>query len=712
MADIRIKVGASADSSLTNVFKPLTDASKRAKAVVAADMAELQTKITTPIVQGTKAADGAFDKMAKDIEGTSTKMLKPAEKAIVEFAEETKIHFRQVEQEFREVAKESEKAADRIERAGRRANGAGGGGGGPKKPPPGFWSAEGQAIPTGGQYGRGLGMGLSVLHRAASMAASGATRLGGDYLSGIGLNTDPASMFAANTKLETQATDLTNAGYMSGAAGPNGIRQDPREIIAQMRKVGNEAAFDPGKAMEGLSAFVGKTGDLQTGRDVMKDLATLSRATGTNLEDMVDAAADVSNNLGDIPNKGEAIKGVMVQIAGEGKLGAVEIKDLATQMAKVASAAGQIEGDAGKNIALLGAFAQEARQRGGAASATQAATSVQGLINTFKTPKRSEAFEAATGKSVFNKQGMIRNPEELVIEALKSSGMDPNAFKKIFANVQGARAVEGFATIFRQAGGGDKGEAAVRAEFDRLANSALTDAEILDSFARSMRTTESQTQILNNNFQEAAQNLQDALIPAFNDLAPQLILFSKGLGDAIGVFASMTGLTELGHQQTVDQLSGDVETDVKNTHKQEGQGYILQAQLDKNEADEKRTHEAVANAKADVQSGKEADPYHLHGGDQLANVASYLDVTRQAKRLFGNGQSYSEEVVNKQVGDQIDREMSLDKAKDANRALFDLNRETLTHLQNGTLNVRVVNVPKHPPPNNPGAKSDGIVTEP
>ena len=64
--------------------------------------------------------------------------------------------------------------------------------------------------------------------------------------------------------------------------------------MREARQVANETGFGANQLMEGLQKFVGKTGDLETGRQVMRDLAKLSKATGTNLEDMVDAAGDVS----------------------------------------------------------------------------------------------------------------------------------------------------------------------------------------------------------------------------------------------------------------------------------------------------------------------------------------------------------------------------------------------------------------------------------
>jgi TP901 family phage tail tape measure protein len=381
--------------------------------------------------------------------------------------------------------------------------------------------ADSAALRVSGGAVRNFG---GLLRRGAGVA--------GDIARGAGIDTNIGAGFAARIKQETLATNISASGYQAGAKGAAGVRADPRMLMQEAQSVGMANAMDPTAALEGLSKFVAKTGDLKTGREVLGDMAMLSRATGTAMEDMVDAAGDVSANLGDIENKGPVISQVMRSIAGQGKLGAVEVKDMAVQMAKLAANAGQFEGDAASNIALLGAFAQEARQRGGASSATQAATSVASMVNTFKTPARANAFKAE-GIDVYNKKGQIRNPEEIVVESLRKAGMDPSRFKKMFANVQGARAVEGFATIYRQAGGGEAGEKAVRAEFSKLKAAAMGQGEIAESFSRSMKTTEAQSQLFRNQIEKIGGDMGEALLPALRKLAPIALQLAQAFSQIV-----------------------------------------------------------------------------------------------------------------------------------------------------------------------------------
>lgn len=371
--------------------------------------------------------------------------------------------------------------------------------------------------------GGAMSLATSVGGRAIRMA----TGIAGDLMRGVGVDTDAGSHFKNAADLESAAVLLSNNAYIKNDPR-NNQRVDPRELQKEAFDVANQTGFSANEIIGAEHAYVGKTGDLATGREVMSDLAKLSRATGTDLEDMANAAAEVSNQLGDTPNKAEKLKAVMAQVAGAGKLGAVEISDLASQMAKVAASAQQIEGDPAQNIALLGAFAQEAKLRGGAATASQAATSVQGMIATLKTPSRVSAFKKA-GIDVYNDQGFIRDPQQILIEALQKKGMDPVAFKDLYKGVAGARAVEGFASIYRRTYASTEGTdaektaAATRAvndEFERLKHAAMENEEMQQSFAAAMDTSQTKAQLINNEWDKLASETKEQLLPALQSLVP------------------------------------------------------------------------------------------------------------------------------------------------------------------------------------------------
>ncbi|HMR80239.1 MAG TPA: hypothetical protein PKD61_34260, partial [Polyangiaceae bacterium] len=229
-------------------------------------------------------------------------------------------------------------------------------------------------------------------------------------LRGAGVDFNLESDVSRSVDIQRTATRLSNSAYLPGAAGAAGVRQDPSSLMADATGISDrlKGTTTAGEVLAGQSAFVAKTGDLQTARAVTEDLAKLSAAYGSNLEDVVDAAGDVSSVLGNIPNKAEAINSIMKSVAAQGKLGAVEMSDLATQMAKLTSAAVSFEGDTGQNILKMTALTQFARSKGGAASATQAATASAGFVNQLKTPARIAAFKKE-GIDVMNAKGQLRD---------------------------------------------------------------------------------------------------------------------------------------------------------------------------------------------------------------------------------------------------------------------------------------------------------------
>lgn len=669
--DLKIRVGAAIDRSLSEAFRPLIQAAERAKAATERSSRQAGDGVARGVKRGTDRAEREYQKLVRETEKWQRETDKAAQKAAaarIRASEKAsaaeKADFERSEREKTRILQREEAKRQREMAREARAN---------QRIGAGF--ARDNRSSVGAGFSRAGGMLLGA-GRAAGSFALNVVR---DVAAGAGVDTDLGSIFAKNSELEKQAAQLSASAYIAGDAR-NGRRIDKRTLMGEALAVGKDTGMDANAAVEGLSKFVGKTGDLATGREILKDLAIYSSATGASFEDMVDAAGDVSSALGDMPNKGEAIKATMKAIAGQGKLGAVEIKDLASQMAKLAANATQIEGNVTDNIALLGAFAQEARQRGGASSATMAATSVASLINTFKTGARAKEFTAATGKSVFGSTGMLRNPQELVLEALRAKGMDPLGFKKIFANVQGARAVEGFASIYRQAGGGKAGEEAVIAEFERLKKAALADAEVMESFRRSMQTADAQANVFNNSVRESAMKIQDVLIPSLLELAPKFVQLAQTTASIVDWLVG----TDARARQTQTRVDTAVGAAGSETKKQLAQGYVFQQQLDVNKEAEKAAFENMNRAKAEAAVLNKSEAYGsgtkmaLRAMDYLNPFNAFADKSGGQKMIEANQAKIDERTERAKAAED-----KFDEMHKTNLRVADL-------LENHVIEVRVV----------------------
>jgi TP901 family phage tail tape measure protein len=334
--------------------------------------------------------------------------------------------------------------------------------------------------------------------------------------------------------LESEATNISNAAYKEG-----GTRIDPAALQKIARDQGTKYAMDPASVIGGLGAYQEKTGDLPTAMAGLEGLTRLAKATNTQLNDMISAAGDVGNALGDVgvafktpEEKAAAVERVMRGIAAQGQEGAVEIKSLATQMAKLAAASGFFEGSSEKNLEKMGALVQLARQGGGASSSTAAATSISAFVNTLRTPARRAQFKAA-GVEIEGKGGMLKDPFEIIKDSIKATGGDTDKMKKLFASVIGDKPVTALTTAYKKAGGGEAGMAEVDRQLNRFSGT-MSSGQIQSNIEESMGTTASKAQQFQNRLDQMGSNIADKVLPALERVAPTI-------ENLVGAFAGVVG---------------------------------------------------------------------------------------------------------------------------------------------------------------------------
>lgn len=417
--------------------------------------------------------------------------------------------------------------------------------------------AIGRGVSTGLQIAGGaLGLSsLSPVHLATQVAGM-PFALGKSLLAGAGANFDLGSAAGKGIDLERAASSLSNQAYMPGQKGANGRRQDPKKLLAESYAISNELGEDPAVALEGMGRFVKKTGDLSTVRPILRDLGQLSKAFGTDLSDMADSAADVSLQLGDIPDKGRLIVEVLKNVAAQGKMGAVEVSDLAVQMAKVAEASRFFEnakgGGVGGNVKTFTALAQLSKAHGGAATPVQAATSVQSFVNTFDKPARIAGF-ANLGIDVHGKtKGIFKDPVELIAALLRKTKGDTERMSGAVADARAKSVTKGAAALFREgyadektrnpaAKEGELVEAGVRRfreEMERLTAATVSQSELVESLAAVQNDAKSDVQRFNNQMQLVATELAKEFLPVLTGLTP--IIARLGAA-AVEVIDAVTG---------------------------------------------------------------------------------------------------------------------------------------------------------------------------
>jgi hypothetical protein len=399
-------------------------------------------------------------------------------------------------------------------------------------------------------------------------AGAYAVSLPGRLAAGLGVDPqDLSGLMAKNVERQNLATDISNVGYIPGAGGQNGVRQSAGAIDAEAMHVAMETGSDPMKLLEGLHKFVGVTGDLKTGREVMRDMARLALATGASMEDMVSAAGEMSARLGDIPDKASVIESTMRHLAGMGLKGAVLPEDVAREMPKLAGLAPQLAGNTADNIAKLFVLLQESRQMGGAGTAGQAATTVRGFMSMSQNAKRVQDFKGLTGMDMRDSNGLLKDPLELITALLKGATdkttgrVDVTKISKVMGGQRAMGSVIGWLNEDLMKGaemGGAGGQAkmqagidAVAEKFRQLDEATMSRVQIEESVQAKLADTKQQAQLFNNRLQQIVDKAMPELTHALQELGPAVLAaipavtkFMRVMLEAVGWIAEKLGLKE------------------------------------------------------------------------------------------------------------------------------------------------------------------------
>jgi hypothetical protein len=374
--------------------------------------------------------------------------------------------------------------------------------------------------------------------RAIGGAAVGAVAIGGGVLLASGLATETA--------------ERAEASKLANQAGNPAMKE---RILNTARGV---QGFTGAEAMAGLGSFMDLTGDAETGLAILNELGAVALATSTDLGELGAAAGNafipLNDSIKDPAEKLKAMQGIIRSMAGMGAVGAVEIKDLAAEMAGLAAQATKFEGGPQQAMTTALAMAQASRQRGGSSSAAEAVTSVERFGSDVLT---KQAELRAMGVEVFaNKERtQMRSQQDIVQDVLAKSGGDLGKLGAVFGE-RSIRAIQGFSPLYvaaeaqaeeqRKAGNvnapkkGEAGRAAVAAEFQRLEQATLSDRQVRERADSRMSDTDMQ-------WKEAMKKLNAAvgkdLLPALTAIIPELAKLAPLVGQvasALGSFVKFT----------------------------------------------------------------------------------------------------------------------------------------------------------------------------
>lgn len=292
----------------------------------------------------------------------------------------------------------------------------------------------------------------------------------------------------------------------------------------------------------GLDLFVRKTGDLETAKAILGDMAKLSAATGTNFADMGNTAAEVENQLHDASKTME----VMRALAGQGRAGAIDIKDLGMYGGRLAASAAQFGGSLSGNIESFGVLAQLAKKSGGATDTAEATEAVARISSDMI---KNEAGFKGLGIDIFTDKSRTKliGAEDAILKAVVNSKGDISKLNELFGE-RSIKAARGAQVIYANAGGGAAGESAIRGEFAALHATTMTQEQIDKGARERMAETSAKLNIAMEKFHAALNDKLLPLLPSMVEKFTQLIpvvqrviefftggTLGEGIAKAVGV---------------------------------------------------------------------------------------------------------------------------------------------------------------------------------
>ncbi len=368
---------------------------------------------------------------------------------------------------------------------------------------------------TGGIVGGGVSRGLGLAGRVAGVAAG--------VMGGLSV---------ANA-LETGIQEQAMAGELvRGSVKTGGFRRE--NVVGEARGKAIELGMQTTDILGGIGAFTRKTGDLTAMMGMLDEMAKLATATGSAFEDMGSTSAEVFSQLNEI-GQGDRTMDVMRALAGMGRAGAIDFKDLGMYGGRLAASAAMYQGDMVETMASLGAAAQLAKKLGGATDAAEATMAVQHLGSDVT---RSEAKEhlAKYGINVWADKGQTKlvGPEQIVIDAVSKTHGNLQALGEIFGE-RSIRAVRGAQVAYTRAGGGQAGIEAVRQQFRELRTTTLSkeevDKDVADAMTEPLRKVTAATEQYHKALDEKLLPLMPKLVESFTNAIPAIAKFSEFVAD-------------------------------------------------------------------------------------------------------------------------------------------------------------------------------------
>ncbi|MCA9624738.1 MAG: hypothetical protein KC731_37200 [Myxococcales bacterium] len=330
-------------------------------------------------------------------------------------------------------------------------------------------------------------------------------------------------------RADASARALANQAFGTTGSGGKSREQLAKEIRSTAKPLSLATGFEEADVTGAMRQFMSKAGNIGKALELAPYLADVADATDAQLTDVGETAGQIFMSAiaqgMDEDKATQAVRDIMGVVAGQAKEGAIEMRDMATQMGKLMSAAGRFSGDVSDLANTMGAVGQLAIA-GGASSPEEAMTALMRFASdTAK--KGGERSFTKHGINVFTdaSKTALRDPAQIIMESIvKTKGSMPELGKMF--NERSIKAVEPFRKLFVEAGGGEAGVKAMQEAFARFTSLKMTQGEVTDSAGFRRQGDDKRMDLLKTKIDAAlgpaAVRIVERLIPAFEKLVPHI----------------------------------------------------------------------------------------------------------------------------------------------------------------------------------------------
>ncbi len=310
----------------------------------------------------------------------------------------------------------------------------------------------------------------------------------------------------------------------------------------EVTRISKDLGIGRDKVMAGVTAYQALTGDTKGAAEAMELFARVSVATGAATDEVATTAAALRQNLKIDPKDLEAAFDVL---NAQGKAGAIELRDLASEMATLAAGFQRFKGSAGVGgMSKLGAALQIVRR--GFGSSSEAATGLESLMGAII--KNASKLEKADKKiRIFDRgKGGKKQLRDFasIIESISNSKLmkDPTALSKALGRQEAE-------TAFQTLAGNWK-------DFQDLLNVDSTGSIGKDA----KQFLESDAGKMEKAFNDIKLAIAEAFSPeVIKAFAQGLEAVAKGLGVVVkGIQGTIEGWDELLHGKSYEKQVDEV----------------------------------------------------------------------------------------------------------------------------------------------------------